>query len=191
MLDYFYREVDPEIWIIPAPLAIALGLASTVHYTQLPLWFPYLFNGVIVGVVALIYYLGFMGGGDLAAVAFTSVALPVIHGSVLPTSLLMILYSGLYLPLYYLGELLRRCGSTCLPRLRARVTGYELVGKYKWWHPLGWRIEGDPHEVVALMNAWDRELDAAPLLPQVTLLFLGLLTAVIVGDAPILALLGG
>lgn len=56
---------------------------------------------------------------------------------------------------------------------------------------MGWRIEGDPHEVVALMNAWDRELDAAPLLPQVTLLFLGLLTAVIVGDAPILALLGG
>lgn len=185
-----YREVDPELWMAGAPLGAALGLASIQSY-QGPTWLPYAGNGLVVLLFAALYHYRLMGGADLASIAFLSISLPVAGGSILPSSMLVVVYSSPFIAIHYMGELLRRCGPSCLKTMRARVKGRVLVSEYKWWLPWGARLEGDPHEVVAMLDAWEEEVEAAPLLPLVTLLYMGLLVAVLVGDAPLLAALGG
>ncbi|MCE4617891.1 MAG: hypothetical protein F7C37_00420 [Desulfurococcales archaeon] len=191
VMDFVYREVDPELWIIPAPIGVALGITNVLKYYEGPLWLPYLVNGLIAVVFLVMYWLEFMGGADLAAVLFVAVSLPIVDNAIMPSVLLMLLYSAPFVLGFYVFELTRRCGLNCLLRLKVRVKGKELVSKYRWWHPSGVRIEGDPHEVVAKMNAWDKTIEASPLLPLVTLMFLGLIMAIIIGDGPIIALLGG
>lgn len=190
-MDYLYREVDPELWIIPAPAGLALGLVSVARNFPGPLWLPYLFNAFIILVFYLLHRLDLLGGADLAAVIFVSLSLPVLKDSIMPTVVLVTLYSAPFILGYYLLELGVRCGLTCVKRFRVKAKGSELVSRYRWWYPSSWRIEGDPHEVIARMNAWDRMVEASPLLPLVTALSLGLITSIILGDTPIIALLGG
>ncbi len=179
-----YREVDTELWIASLPLGLALGYASLTGY-PLPRSLPYALTLPLVLVLLVLYALGYLGGADAWLSLFLALALPVPPGSLLPTLYLAFLYSAPFAVAYYLWELYRFCGLSCVARLKARVRGADLAGELRWWLPRGVRLVGDPHEVVAAEALWDREVYASPLLPMITLVFLGLVVAVLVGDTPV------
>ncbi|MCE4600366.1 MAG: hypothetical protein F7C38_02215 [Desulfurococcales archaeon] len=193
IMDYIYREVDPELWLIPAPILGVLGLASIMNKPQGPWSYLYLYamNGLMVLFVGLMYKIDLIGGADLAAVSFLAIALPAVPNSIFPSVLLSITYSIPFVVAYLAIQLYRACGVRCLARGRVRVKGSYLVEHLHWWIPSGSRIEGDPHEIIARLNAWDKEIEATPLLPLVTLLWLGLSAALLFGDGPVASLLGG
>ena len=74
--DYKTREVSNRVWVIYAPIAIALSLAELLLYepSQWPLYG--LSVGVTVGLALLLFYAGGFGGADSKALMCIAVALP-------------------------------------------------------------------------------------------------------------------
>jgi len=186
-LDAIYREVDPELWLASLPLALVLGAASiyTRGYPG-PLWLPYAMGGLLFLAVTALYLLGLIGGADVGAVALLWLGVPVA-GEVLPALYTSLLYSAPLAAGYYLVKLGGKCGLSCVVR-GYRVRGEELLGM-RWWAPRGYRLEADVHELVAVEGLYGSYVRASPLLPWVTVLYLGYLASLALGDRPILALL--
>ena len=176
--------MDSELWISSLPLGLALGYASLTGY-PLPSILPYALTLPLVLILLALYAIGYLGGADAWLSLFLALALPVPRGSLLPTLYLAFMYSAPFTIAYYLWELYRYCGFPCTASLKARVRGVDLARELRWWLPRGVRLVGDPHEVVAVEDLWEKEVYASPLLPMVTLVFLGLVVAVIVGDRPV------
>ena len=189
LLDLLYQEVDPEYWFLAIPPAVPLGA-----YLALETPFPhlvYLLNAVLVLLVAGLYLAGYMGGADLGAVALAAAATPVVPGGLLPTVYLAVLYSAPAAAAYYAFRLYRACHAGCLRRLGLEAEGRRIV-EMKWWVPrLGQApLAEDAHETLALRNLWSERVRASPLIPWVTVFYAGYLAAAVLGEEPILALLG-
>jgi preflagellin peptidase FlaK len=73
--DYKCREVSNKVWVVYAPIALALSLAQMVFDpSQLP-YFA-LSVGVTCGLALLLFYAGGFGGADSKALMCISIALP-------------------------------------------------------------------------------------------------------------------
>ncbi len=74
--DYKTREVSNRVWVIYAPIALALTLAQLLLFNQGDLqWFALSF-GVTAGIALLLFYAGGFGGADSKALMCIALALP-------------------------------------------------------------------------------------------------------------------
>ncbi len=191
VLDLVYREVDPEVWLVSLPPAVALGAVSVVDagYLGGMWWAPYVLGLVPVVLLAGLYVSGLVGGADLGALALVAVGVPVIEGSILPPVYLAVVYGAPVAAGYYVYSLARVCGLRCVARGRAVLDAGRLL-ELKWWHPRGL---GEPvveaHEALASAGVWGR-VEASPLLPMVFVVWVGFVAALVVGDDPLVAVLG-
>ena len=74
--DYKTREVSNRVWVIYAPIALALSLSELLLFesSQLPLYG--LSFGVTAGIAFLLFYTGGFGGADSKALMCIALALP-------------------------------------------------------------------------------------------------------------------
>jgi preflagellin peptidase FlaK len=86
--DYKTREVSNRVWMIYAPIALALSLLELLLYqsSQIPLYI--LGFGLTAGIAFLLFYAGGFGGADSNALPFAPLELfaPIIPGAISPTS---------------------------------------------------------------------------------------------------------
>jgi preflagellin peptidase FlaK len=96
--DYKTREVSNRVWVIYAPIALALSLTDLFLYEPSMLPFYGLSFGVTAGIALLLFYAGGFGGADSKALMCIALALPfaplalftpMIAGAVSPTSQLI------------------------------------------------------------------------------------------------------
>ncbi len=188
LFDMIYREIDTELWMSSLPLGIALGYLSLSNHPY-PKITPYALTFPVIVVLIILYYLGYIGGADAWLGVFLSLSLPVRSGSIIPAYYLAVIYSTPFILGYYLCSLYSTCSWNCIRNRGVKVRGIELVEKMKWWIPKGEKITGDPHEIVASGNYWEETVTASPLLPLVSLTWMGLVIAVILGDKPLINLM--
>lgn len=74
--DYVCREVSNKVWVIYAPIALALTLTELVLYEPSSLPWYGLSVGVTVAVALLLFYTGGFGGADSKALMCIAIALP-------------------------------------------------------------------------------------------------------------------
>ena len=74
--DYVCREVSNRVWVIYAPIALALTLAELLLFEPSPLPFFGLSFGVTIGIAFLLFYAGGFGGADSKALMCIALALP-------------------------------------------------------------------------------------------------------------------
>jgi archaeal preflagellin peptidase FlaK len=74
--DYRGREVSDRVWIIYAPIALAISLADFLLYEPSELPFFGLSVGVTVGLSLLLFYTSGFGGADAKAFWCIAIALP-------------------------------------------------------------------------------------------------------------------
>ncbi len=74
--DYKVREVSNRVWVIYAPIALALSLSELLLYqsSKLPLFG--ISVGLTIGLAFLLFYSGGFGGADSKALMCIAVALP-------------------------------------------------------------------------------------------------------------------
>ena len=65
--DYKTREVSNRVWVIYAPIALALSLAGLLLFEPSQLPFYGLSFGVTAGIALLLFYAGGFGGADSKA----------------------------------------------------------------------------------------------------------------------------
>lgn len=74
--DYKVREVSNRVWVIYAPVALALSLAELLLYDSSKLPFFGISVGLTIGLAFLLFYSGGFGGADSKALMCIAVALP-------------------------------------------------------------------------------------------------------------------
>jgi len=74
--DHKTREVSNRVWVIYAPIALALTLSELFLFEPSQLPFYGLSFGVTVGLAFLLFYVGGFGGADSKAFMCISLALP-------------------------------------------------------------------------------------------------------------------
>ncbi len=79
--DYKTREVANKVWVIYAPVALALTLAELFLYSASELWLFGLSVGLTVGFAFLLFYSGGFGGADSKALMCIALALPFYPAS--------------------------------------------------------------------------------------------------------------
>ena len=93
--DYKTREVSNRVWVIYAPIALALSLAGLLLFEPSQLPFYGLSFGVTAGFALLLFYAGGFGGADSKALMCIALSLPfapvvlltpIIAGAISPTS---------------------------------------------------------------------------------------------------------
>ena len=91
--DYKTREVSNRVWVIYAPIALALSLAELLLFEPSQLPFYGLSFGVTAGLALLLFYAGGFGGADSKALMCIALALPFA-----PLALFMPLFAGAVSP---------------------------------------------------------------------------------------------
>ena len=74
--DYKTREVINRVWVIYAPIALALSLAEMLLFEPSQLLFFGLSFGVTAGIALLLFYAGGFGGADSKALMCIALSLP-------------------------------------------------------------------------------------------------------------------
>jgi preflagellin peptidase FlaK len=74
--DYVCREVSNRVWVIYAPIALALTLTELVLYEPSSLTWYGLSVGVTFAIALLLFYTGGFGGADSKALMCIALALP-------------------------------------------------------------------------------------------------------------------
>ena len=222
-LDLRFREVEPAYWYAWLRVLAPLGFMEVYiqHGSGIPQLPPGHFvvyvlasNAASVIVAYGAYLAGLLGGGDVLALLLIAMGDPITPHTILPPSLLSLLYgsvTALLITLYHcvlnivksralLIELVRRKGV--LLGLRACFTAYPLVVKEAlrrgWLFPAHWElgkysvVEADPPELLAQL-AEERGLDGTVWvtlgLPQILFIMIGFLASLLLGDKPLQALL--
>jgi len=189
VLDLVYREVDPELWMVGLPLALALGAAGMAGQDYPgPLWLPYLMGGLLAASFLALYWLGLLGGADVWAAVLLWLGVPA-YNTLLPSLYGALLYSAPLTVAYVITVSARRCGIDCVVR-GVPMEGWRLVEE-RWWAPRGYRMESDVHELVAVEGLYDRMVRATPLMPLVAFIAVGYIVYLLVGDRPLLHSIGG
>jgi Flp pilus assembly protein protease CpaA len=213
-MDSRYRDVEPALWLSAARALAPLGILCALHLNpQRPLLALALSNAVAVALVLVLYAAGLLGGGDVFAIAAIATVTPAIPGSLLPPSVLSLLYGSLVpallIPILCVLNVAKVRGRRRLARLaRERGLATSLficatsvlttVGKAQergWLYPSKWDlgegysiVERDPPELLAEIareRGLDSEVWATPGLPQVAFILAGYVVALLVGDKPL------
>ena len=87
--DYKTREVSNRVWVVYAPIALALSVAGLLLYQPSQLPYYGLSFGITAGLAFLLFYAGGFGGADSKALMCIALALPFA-----PTALFTPLLSG-------------------------------------------------------------------------------------------------
>ena len=74
--DHKAREVSNRVWVIYAPIALALSLAELLLFEPSQLPFYGLSFGITAGLALLLFYTGGFGGADSKALMCIALALP-------------------------------------------------------------------------------------------------------------------
>jgi len=216
VLDYRYRDVEPALWVASGLALAPVGILCAARHLDYTSPEAMLAGNVLAIIVALsLYAAGLLGGGDLAAVLLVSIAVPAWERSLLPPSLLTLLYGSMVsvaqIPYMCasnlasaqsrrsLRELQREKGV--LAALSACATSLYLTLEEAlsrgWLYPSkievgGYSIiEREPPELLAPLAA-ERGLQGrvwvTPGMPQVVFIATGLALAWLLGDAPLRAL---
>ena len=74
--DFKTREVSNRVWVIYAPIALALSLAEFLLYNPSKLLLFGISAGFTIGLAFLLFYSGGFGGADSKALMCIAVALP-------------------------------------------------------------------------------------------------------------------
>jgi preflagellin peptidase FlaK len=74
--DHKTREVSNRVWVIYAPIALALSLAELLLFEPSQLPFYGLSFGITAGLALLLFYAGGFGGADSKALMCIALALP-------------------------------------------------------------------------------------------------------------------
>ncbi|MEB3760858.1 MAG: prepilin peptidase [Desulfurococcales archaeon] len=183
-LDYRYREIDPEIWY---PLII-IGAGIGFYYSSLLYDAKLYMAGIVVaiaitGIFTVSYLLGLMGGADIYAVTFLSLTLPTpLHGTGLPPVLSVILYSSILAAIYRAISIGYALGPRHILKSSIKIEKRRLLEdvRLKWWLPKGIDIEEDLAE--ELYKAPGEILQASPGIPLITMMFIGFLAYLVLGD---------
>jgi preflagellin peptidase FlaK len=81
--DYKVREVSDKVWIVFAPIALALSLATFFLYDISQLTHFGISVGITVGFALLLFYTGGFGGADSKAFICIAFALPFFPTSII------------------------------------------------------------------------------------------------------------
>ncbi len=81
--DYKTREVSNRVWVIYAPIALALSLSSLLLYDAGRLLLFGLSFGVTAAIAILLFYTGGFGGADSKALMCIALALPFSVGTLI------------------------------------------------------------------------------------------------------------
>ncbi len=79
--DYKTREVSNRVWVVYAPIALALSLADLLLYDWVRLPLFGLCFGVTAAIAILLFYTGGFGGADSKALMCIALALPFSVGA--------------------------------------------------------------------------------------------------------------
>ena len=79
--DYKTREVSNRVWVVYAPIALALSLAELLLYDSSRLTLFGLCFGVTSAIAILLFYTGGFGGADSKALMCIALALPFSVGT--------------------------------------------------------------------------------------------------------------
>jgi len=74
--DHKAREVNDRVWVIYAPIGLALSLAQILLYEPSKLLLFGISAGFTIGLAFLLFYLGGFGGADSKALMCIAVAMP-------------------------------------------------------------------------------------------------------------------
>ena len=185
VLDWRYREIDPEIWAPWLVLAPVVGLLYATS-TGIPgILFYYVLSLVFTLLLAALYLLGQLGGADMLAGALIALSLPVPREIGLPPIVTIILYASI-LGIAYRFYSMARAGSPLAIKVKVRVEDLILDRRYKWWIPDGVNVEED--WTFTLASNKGGQVYASPGMPLVSFMLLGLLLYMVVGDPLILLL---
>jgi Flp pilus assembly protein protease CpaA len=190
VLDYLYREVDPELWVPGLLLGLPLGAACALQHGSLALPY-YAVGGVIVILVGVLFLLGFMGGADFYATLLLALVLPAPPrwSLGLPPVLVVTLYAAVLSVLHSIFIAWRASGKPVFyPRLSVSARIYLADGRFRWWIPTGAHVE-ELEDYIFEVAARDGTVRIAPGTPHVTHIFLALLLYLIVGG-PLTMLIG-
>jgi archaeal preflagellin peptidase FlaK len=82
--DFKTREVSNKVWVIYAPIALALSLAEFLLYDPSKLLLFGISAGITIGLAFLLFYSGGFGGADSKALMCIAVALPFTPTALTP-----------------------------------------------------------------------------------------------------------
>jgi hypothetical protein len=179
ILDWRFREIDPEYWYPGLIVSFPLGLAcaSIVFPLKVSLAL-YGFSGLIVLVMIILYLYGMLGGADVFASLLILFALPVPEGIGLPPLISIMLYSSLLAVPYRIIVVWRATGKPGLLPVTVRRSSLLEDPRFRWWIPRGADIE-DEWSLTVIKK---KKVVASPGAPQVSLMFVGFIIHLIVGD---------
>ncbi len=122
--DYKTREVSNRVWVIYAPIALALSLAELLLFepSQLPLYA--LSFGVTAGIALLLFYAGGFGGADSKALMCIALALPFVPNLLITPLLSVSPISQIIFPITIFGNAV----------LFAAAGGIYMIMKNIVWH---------------------------------------------------------
>lgn len=193
LLDLLYREMEPLYWFYATLIG---GLLYLSEYHWLLARADLILVGlalVPVGLMLALYMAGVMGGADVMAMLFLSLAYPLAPDALLPIPVLTILYASIPSLAHRVWMASRVCGKPrCLLAGKVRVEAWRLLRdpRLRWWLVSDKRLGGldvgaEIWEVVAKLGP--KELvEVSPGLPYVAHLAVGFITALILGDRPVL-----
>ncbi|MCE4625023.1 MAG: hypothetical protein F7C35_04075 [Desulfurococcales archaeon] len=179
VLDWMYREIDPEIWGPWLVLAPVVGLLYATSTGTPGLLFFYALSLVFALLLAALYALGHLGGADMLAGALIALSLPVPRSIGLPPVVTIILYASI-LGFAYRVYSMARAGSPLSLKVRVRAEDLILNRRYKWWIPDGVNVEED--WTFTLASKAGEHVYASPGMPLVSFMLLGLILYLVVGD---------
>ncbi len=183
-LDYRYREIDPETWYPLTIIGAGIGFYYSISLYDARLYLAGIIVALaIIGVFAVSYLLGLMGGADIYAVGFLSLTLPTpLHEEGLPPVLSIILYSSILATIYRAVAVAYALGPRNVFRFSHMIEKRRLLEdrRFMWWLPKGIDIEEDLAE--ELYMAPGKILKASPGIPLITMMFLGFIAYLAFGD---------
>ncbi|MEB3774627.1 MAG: hypothetical protein GSR86_06870 [Desulfurococcales archaeon] len=195
VIDLYYRDIEPLYWIYSIPAGAIIYINSMGSVLEDSPWILLVLALVPAVLTLILYMAGVMGGADFMALLFLGASYPLSSSSILPIPLQAVLYAGVFSAVHRIYVSARVCGFRCIFRGRYRITIHELLTdpRFRWWivatTPGGGDVGADPLEtVLRLARSGVEVLEASPGIPYVFHIFLGTLTAMIVGDEPFRAL---
>ena len=105
--DIVKREIEPKYWLITGAVGLLLAFTSTIIAgLNLDLYGYTLFSIIAIAIVGAFYYIGYMGGADLYAVAVIALTVPkqLVGEGLIPTPFMTVVYAAVVsalIPIYF------------------------------------------------------------------------------------------
>lgn len=105
--DIVKREIEPKYWLITGIIGLLLAFTSAITAgLNLDLYGYTLFSIIAIAIVGAFYYIGYMGGADLYAVAVIALTVPkqLVGEGLIPTPFMTVVYAAVVsalIPIYF------------------------------------------------------------------------------------------